>query len=222
VPKADIPSGWKPSTNTLRTLAESRDPDICFLVEIDDWWAETLKPIAGRYPHLTVLPQDNGYGLWFGTRLPIDFCVVRRLARPEIPSLKASLRLPDGEPFQFFGLHPEPPGPIQDTEDRDAELLIVAREMRDEPKPSIVAGDLNDVAWSRTNASFQRTSRALDPRRGRGFFATFHADYRLARWPLDHLFHTHEFATETLGILPHIGSDHLPVFARLCSIEKSA
>jgi endonuclease/exonuclease/phosphatase (EEP) superfamily protein YafD len=205
----------------LVKLIESHDPDICFLVEIDDWWAEQLEPIATRYSHVTLLPQDNGYGLLFMTRFPIKSCIIRRLVKPEIPSLKVFLTLPNGHPVQFYGLHPEPPGPIQDAEDRDAELLIVAREIGSEGRASIVAGDLNDVAWSRTNASFQRLSKALDPRRGRGFYSTFHADYRLARWPIDHLFHTSEFATETLDILPHFGSDHLPVFSRLTVLEES-
>jgi endonuclease/exonuclease/phosphatase (EEP) superfamily protein YafD len=196
------------------------DPDIVLLVEVDDWWEEQLRPIAERYPHVTSLPQDDGYGLVFMTRLPIESCEVLRRVRSQIPSVKAKLRLDSGNTFWFYGVHPEPPGPIQDAEDRDAELLIVAKEMRDDGHASIVAGDLNDVAWSRTTRSFQRIAEALDPRRGRGLYASFHADYWFARWPLDHLFHTSDFATDELKVLPHIGSDHFPVFARLRFIAE--
>lgn len=94
--------------------------------------------------------------------------------------------------------------------------------MHDDGHASIVDGDLNDVAWSRTTSKFQRLAKALNPRRGRGFYATFHADYWIARWPIDHLFHTKEFSTATLEVLPHIGSDHFPVFVRLCWSRRDA
>lgn len=207
-------------SGTLISLLRDYDPDVVFIVEIDDWWREQLQPIIERYPHVTALPQDNGYGMIFMTRLPVEHCEIRRLVRADIPSLRAKLSLEPGKSFYFYGIHPEPPGPVQDAEDRDAELMIVARQMRDDGEASIVAGDLNDVAWSRTTASFQRVANALDPRCGRGLYATFHADYWFARWPLDHLFHTRQFATHEIKVLPHIGSDHFPVYARLSYVGE--
>lgn len=205
--------------DALLKLIEAFDPDLLFFVEIDKWWEKKLKRVATRYEHATVVAQQDGYGLMFLSRLRVESCELRRLVRPEIPSVKARLVLPSGSSFLFYGIHPEPPGLMRDVEDRDAELSIIAREMRDDGEPSIVAGDLNDVAWSQTTRGFQRISGALDPRYGRGFYATFHADYWFARWPIDHLFHSCEFFTENLAVLPHTGSDHFPVFGRLCFME---
>ncbi len=79
----------------------------------------------------------------------------------------------------------------------------------------IVAGDLNDVAWSHTTRQFKRISRMLDPGVGRGYLASFHADYWFARWPLDNLFHTDDFELEELALRPSVGSDHFPVASTL-------
>ena len=41
---------------------------------------------------------------------------------------------------------------------------------------------------------------------------TFHADYPFFRWSLDHVFHSTDFALVHMERLPHVGSDHFPVF----------
>lgn len=87
--------------------------------------------------------------------------------------------------------------------------------------PAVVCGDLNDVAWSRTNDLFCVTSGLLDPRIGRGFFHTFNSKWPLIRFPLDHVFHSPHFRLTAFRRLPHWGSDHFPVFIDL-SFEPDA
>ena len=99
--------------------------------------------------------------------------------------------------------------------ERDAELLRIARECENEKDPVIVAGDLNDVAWSYTTERFIRISGLVDPRRGRGVFATFHAKYFFMRWPLDHIFCSGNFRLIRMKRMRNIGSDHFPVSIRM-------
>ena len=91
----------------------------------------------------------------------------------------------------------------------------MGKECRQQQRPAVVAGDLNDVAWSHTTRLFQRISALLDPRVGRGLFSTFHAKYPMLRWPLDHVFASTHFYLETLERLPKFGSDHFPILAVL-------
>ena len=95
-------------------------------------------------------------------------------------------------------------------------LVMVGRAVADLPEPVVVTGDLNDVAWSRNNYLFQNISGLLDPRVGRGFYHTFHAKIPFLRFPLDHLFHSNHFRLVEFRRLGYFGSDHFPVFVKLC------
>ncbi len=196
-------------------------PDIVLLLETDDWWHAALKPAIKSYPHSRIAIFDNTYGLIFMTKLE-GHAAIRYLVKDDIPSVKADLLLPSGRNFTFFGLHPEPPMLSQSTEERDSELMIIARELHNQSTAAIVAGDLNDVAWSHTTRLFRSISRMIDPRIGRGLYASFHATYKLMRWPLDHLFHSDDFLLSRIEILPNIGADHFPVFGRLCMAPDAA
>ena len=55
----------------------------------------------------------------------------------------------------------------------------------------------------------------LDPRIGRSFYNSFHAQLPFLRFPLDHFFHSNHFRSIEFKCLPHFGSDHFPVFIAL-------
>lgn len=202
-------------SDDVLNLIEETDPDVVLAVETDEWWDDRLRALDEAYPHSVRHPQGNYYGMHLFSRLELISPEVRYLVDQDIPSIRTSICLPSGECIDFFGVHPRPPDPGQDTETRNAEILLIAREMKADRTPAIVAGDLNDVAWSHTTRLFQRISSALDPRRGRGMFSTFHAAYPIFRWPLDHIFHEASFTLVRLVRCRSIGSDHFPVFAEL-------
>ncbi|MFP4092078.1 MAG: endonuclease/exonuclease/phosphatase family protein [Cyclobacteriaceae bacterium] len=131
----------------------------------------------------------------------------------------AHRRLPS---LQYLPLHPKPPvpGETSDSRQRDAEILIIGNRISKSANPVLVAGDFNDVAWSHTTLLFQKVSGLLDPRTGRGFYNTFHADYFPFRWPLDHVFLSAHFKLLEMKRLPDIDSDHFPIYLKL-SYEPS-
>lgn len=203
-------------------VVQAEDPDVIATVETDRWWTDRLGALKETHPHAIEIPQDDTYGMAVYSRFPILQSEVRHLVEAEVPSLFLRLQLPSGEAIRFVVLHPRPPRPDiqQDSHLRDAELVLAAREVATFDEPTVVAGDLNDVAWSYTTHLFQKTSGLLDPRIGRGLFSTFHAGHRWLRYPLDHVFHSDHLALVELRRLDNVGSDHFPMLVEL-EIEPS-
>jgi endonuclease/exonuclease/phosphatase (EEP) superfamily protein YafD len=197
------------------------DPDIILLVETDEHWKREVESCLGGYKYRVLQPQSNTYGMLLYSRLEIIEHALRHLVEPDIPSITADIKTKNGKKFRLYCLHPKPPVPGEsDTStERDAEILIVGKEAKKCKLPVIVAGDLNDVAWSYTTNLFLKVSELLDPRIGRGFFSTFHANYRLLRWPLDHVFCSSHFYLKRLKRLRSIGSDHFPIFIEVALAE---
>lgn len=192
-------------------------PDLVLTLESNAEWQQALSPIEADYPFRVAVPLENLYGMHLYSRLPLNDTEVKFILSDEIPSIHTAVTLPSGVQVQLYCLHPKPPSPTEakDSTLRDAELLIVGDQIEDIDQSCIVMGDLNDVAWSRTTRLFQRISGLLDPRVGRYFMNTFHADYPLLRWSLDHIFHSTDFGLVDMKRLPHIGSDHFPVYVVL-------
>ncbi len=193
------------------------DPDILLAVEVDQTWMDETKAFRSAFPYQVASPRDNWYGMLLLSKLPIVAHKVRHLVQEDVPSIDALVRMRNDTIIRFVGVHPRPPEPIRDNHAtaRDAELTLWGKELAMERAPVIIGGDLNDVAWSRMTRLFLRTSGLLDPRRGRGFYNTFHADRWYMRFPLDHLFHSEHFTVSNIERLGFVGSDHFPILIDL-------
>ena len=184
-----------------------------------------MRPIEARYPKVVRRPLDNTYGMLLYSRLELVDPEIRYLIDPKIPSMHAGVRLGTGQLVRLHCVHPEPPSPTEASEstDRDAELILVGKAVKERGEPAIVCGDLNDVAWSYTTQLFLRVSKLLDPRMGRGMYNSYSANSRIFRFPLDHVFHSNEFKLIDLRVCEHVGSDHFPMLIELsCDPEAPA
>ncbi len=220
------------SSNVLETnrnaqglidLVRQHNPDIFVTLETNHWWEQQLSVLESEYPHSMKCPLENLYGMHVYSRHPLEDCAIQFLVQQGIPSMHAMLVLPSQRRVRMHFLHPAPPSPTENDEStqRDVELLIVAKSVARLDTPVIVAGDLNDVAWSATTRLFRKISGLLDPRVGRGMFNTFHAGHWFMRWPLDHFFHSSHFTLSFIRRLPAIGSDHFPVMVELIYDESA-
>lgn len=192
-------------------------PDILLVLEPDQNWLDAIRSFSQQYHYQVAVPLDHWYGMLMLSRLPIESHEVRYLVQEDVPSIDAHIRLKDNSIIRIVAVHPRPPEPIRgnDATARDAELALRGLELEKESGPVMIGGDLNDVAWSPTTRLFLRNSGLLDPRRGRGFFNTFHADHVFLRFPLDHIFHSPHFTVSEIRRLQHVGSDHFPMLIAL-------
>ncbi len=210
-----------PNRNADALIQQIRQcqPAVVLTLESDTWWEEQLDAaLDERWPYSVKVPQDNLYGMHLYSSLPLENMEIRRLIQDDIPSIHGTLILADGSRIALHALHPRPPAPNESEESlwRDAELLLVGKQIQDRNEPALLIGDLNDVAWSRTTRMFSRVSGMLDPRCGRGMFSTYNAKHFLLRWPLDHIFLTPHFTLKSIKRLRFFGSDHFPIFATVC------
>lgn len=210
-------------SDKLIDLVRKKDPDILLTLETDHRWEDELEVIEDEYKYSVKIPKENLYGMHLYSKLELTDIKVRNLVEEDIPSIHGYVVLKSGKKIRIHCLHPKPPSPTESetSTNRDAELLMVGRDIDCDKEPAVVFGDLNDVAWSRTTRLFQKLSGLMDPRIGRGFFNTFHAGYALLRWPLDHVFHTKDFTLIEIAREKSIGSDHFPMYIKL-NYEPSA
>lgn len=210
--------------NEVVELIKNINADAVLLAEPNQRWADNLAELKTFYKYEVSHLLENHYGMMFFSNLEIHDTEIQFIIQEDIPSIHTQIRLRSGDDIAFHGVHPRPPVPEEKGRsiERDGELLLVGKGVRESNLPCIVAGDMNDAAWSQSTKLFKRISGLLDPRVGRGFYNTFHAKYWIFRLPLDHVFHSHHFRLIDLQRIKNsCGSDHFPVLIKL-SYEKSA
>ncbi|BDD16927.1 endonuclease [Marivirga tractuosa] len=201
----------------LSCMIDREKPDVVLLLETDEWWKNKCNSSFGReYVYQVLEDRENTYGMLLYSKLELRNTQIHYLVKDEIPSIETDIIL-EKRAIKLYAIHPEPPVPSENPKStaRDAEILLVGKKTNADQKPTIVAGDLNDVAWSYTTELFLKISGLLDPRRGRGFYSSFHAKHALARWPLDHIFCSGHFRLQNMKRMESIGSDHFPIYVQL-------
>ncbi len=193
------------------------DPDVLFLMETDAQWVAQLAPVLSTYNHVDRHPQPKGFGLVFATRLPVLKARIVENTYRDTPTLYATLQPRGARPVEFIGLHPKPPLPQWNTEQRDENIVNAGVQTPDRLPDAFVMGDFNDVPWSRTTSKFRSIGDWRDPRIGRGTYPTFPADELWVGWPLDQLMVKGNLELRSFEVLPQDGSDHRAMFAHLCA-----
>lgn len=194
----------------LERSVSRHDPDVLFLIEFTDEWQKAVDNIRKKFRFRLEHPLETGYGMALYSKYQLQNEQIRYLVKEDIPSIDSTIAVADGRCVRFFGIHPAPPAPqyMYDTRTKDREAYEVARLAKETDLPFIVAGDFNDINWSRPVKKFKADCEIKDPRIGRGFYPTFHANNIFINYPLDHIFLSDHFDLHTFEIIPLRGSDH--------------
>jgi len=214
-----IANVYQDNTNYKGCIQElkNNEADLILLLETNKLWEQQTTDLIKTHPFHHFIPLENTYGMLLFSRYELIEPQVKFLVQDDVPSIHSKIKLPSGKIIQLYALHPTPPVPNENprSTERDKELLLVAAMAKASPDPVIVIGDMNDVAWSYTTELFLKMSGLLDPRRGRGFYNSFHAHYPIMRFPLDHAFISTDFKLKNMKRLNNFDSDHFPIFIAL-------
>ena len=100
--------------------------------------------------------------------------------------------------------------------------MSAALAAREEGPSVVLAGDLNAVLWERTVWRLLRLGQLLEPRVGRGYWATYSTSSWFVSGPLDYILFQDRIALRTFEVLPAFGSDHYPILGVLCLAPEVA
>ncbi len=198
------------------------NPDLVLAMETNKDWEKHLSEIETNYPYTVKVPLENFYGMHLYSKTELENVKVKYQIEDNKPSIFFDFPTEGNPPIFFCCLHPAPPSPTENetSKERDAELMLTGKKIRNIDKPAVVCGDMNDVVWSRTTRLFKKMTGMIDPRVGRGFFSTFHANYFFLRFPLDHLFHTKDLYVGNMVRSKNFGSDHFAMYYEIHHKKK--
>lgn len=190
------------------------DPEIVLAMETNKDWEKALSVLEKKYPFTVKVPQENYYGMHLYSKTELTNVAVNYQIEKDVPSIFFNYPLENGTQLFFACLHPAPPSPSENdtSEERDAELMLTGKHIRNLKTPAVVCGDMNDVVWSRTTRLFKKITGMTDPRIGRGFYSTYNAKYFFMRFPIDHLFHTKDLFVGKMQRSGFFGSDHFAMY----------
>jgi endonuclease/exonuclease/phosphatase (EEP) superfamily protein YafD len=197
----------------LSQWLEQTRPDVLVLLEVSPQYATALRQLPG-YPHRLIHADDSPFGIALLSRLPLRQPRVNADDQG-IAHLRAQLRFA-GCDLAMTAFHPMPPLSADYQTRRDRRLHELLRSAGEQP--ALLAGDLNATPWSSAFVGLDE----LGWRRASGLAPTWPSlGAGLMGIPIDHVLATRHWRLLGHERGPDIGSDHLPVLARL-SLERCA
>lgn len=209
--------------DTFLAECDIRDPDLILTMESNSKWEKGLARLDETHPFSVKIPLENYYGMHLYSKKKLHNVSSQFQVEDKVPSIYFEYELDQNKKIFFACLHPAPPSPTENetSKERDAELILTGKYIRDLKQPAVVCGDMNDVVWSRTTRLLKKMTGMIDPRIGRGFYPTYHAAYRFMRFPLDHLFHTQDLFVKFMERTQNFGSDHFGMYYEI-HLKKKA
>jgi endonuclease/exonuclease/phosphatase (EEP) superfamily protein YafD len=184
--------------------------DVIVLSEFDASKHALLESLKGVYPHQVECTSEPPCSLVILSRLPFEASGAAHIAAGTPAFVWARLDAANGGPTTIIGTHLYRPS--SNPWRHELQMKELAQFIRRIDGPLVLAGSLNTSPWS-------QSFRAL---RIAGLVPTGILMPSWPAWPivlpqvaLDHIFVSQDLAVAAAGTGPAVGSDHLPVWAKL-------
>lgn len=197
------------NTQALATWLAQEKPDVVVLLEVSPAYATGLRAL-GDYPFQRIVAQDDPFGIAVLSRHQLQQIEVIEDAQG-IAHIEAQLQW-RGQSIGLIALHPMPPLSPHYHRIRNSKLSTLAKQSAASDRPTVLAGDLNATPWS---SAFSGLGQ-LGLQRASGLTPTWPAALQgVIGIPIDQVLVSRHWAVVTSEVGPNLGSDHLPVLARL-------
>ena len=195
-------------------LIAVEQPDIFFVQEFRVGLQNALQAVHADYPYRELLARDDNFGIAVYSRLPLDTVVTHESPPYALPSLVVTARTAAG-PLTLLSTHPVPPIGAEEYAGRNRQLQDIGMLINSLPAPLVLIGDLNVSMWSFHYELLAERTGLRDARTGFGILPSWPVQLPFARIPIDHCLVSPGVEVLDIRIGPAIGSDHLPLIARL-------
>ena len=198
----------------LIELVDLKQPDMLIVLESDERWINGLSALTVKYPHQSLVPRDDNFGIALYSRIPLDTVDIIELGDSGVPSIATKIRVSDRE-LSILATHPLPPLGKQSYSRRNRQLSAISSYMRTLSGPRIIIGDLNVSPWSPYFDSLLESSGLVNARQGHGLIPSWPTFIPFMMIPIDHCLVSPDISVIDIDSSPEIGSDHLPILVRL-------
>jgi endonuclease/exonuclease/phosphatase (EEP) superfamily protein YafD len=204
-----------PHPRIVRQWIADTDADIVVLSEITPELHRALAPALVGYPYQAMSQGETRADVLFASRVPLTFVP---LADPDAGDYMVAAHVCPAQDrcAWVIGAHvpsPVSPGRLMHRDRLLAEIGDLAAAHRGEPV--IVAGDLNSTPWVPGFRTMVAQGGLADSARGHFIWPTWNTRLFVAQIPIDHVLVGGPVAVLDRAVGSDVGSDHLPVTARL-------
>ncbi len=184
--------------DVLRFL-ETEDADVVFLMEVNNSWMQSLRPLEVRYPHRLVSTREDNFGIALYSRKPMEGGeqAFGDYGLPWADVTVSGLRI--------LALHPMPPSSAEHSAMRNQQLLEAAAILKGRPR-AILCGDLNLTPFSPWFREVLQRGELQNP--SPPFSPTWMRHHPLFGIPIDHVLLGPGLTLVDRRVEPALGSDH--------------
>jgi endonuclease/exonuclease/phosphatase (EEP) superfamily protein YafD len=183
------------------------------LIELNPDYASGLQKVRNLYPYFYEVPELGFWGLGLYSKYPLRSSNLVSFGEHLPATIIAEIDFPQAR-FDVILVHPFPPMNAGLAADRNHHLDKIASYIAASGRSTIVLTDMNTAMWSHYHEKFVAHSGLRNARQGFGVASTWPPNKYLGV-PIDHVFHSADTVVRNFRVLRSIGSDHLPIIAKI-------